>query len=85
MGAQVTFEGRAWQVTGLVDGRVHLAAEDGATRCVLDAHLVAAPDFSVTGPAAAEPPAPALWETVPLAAQERAMSWWDTQAQAEQW
>ncbi|KPI22260.1 hypothetical protein OV320_1671 [Actinobacteria bacterium OV320] len=75
VGAQVTFEGRAWQVTGLVDGRAHLAAEDGATGCVLASHLVSAPGFSVTGAAAAEPPAPALWETVPLAAQERALAW----------
>jgi hypothetical protein len=75
VGAQVTFEARTWQVTGLIDGRVHLAAEDGATGCVLAAHLVAAPGFSVTGPAAPEPPAPALWETVPLAAQERALAW----------
>lgn len=75
VGAQVTFEGRAWQVTGLVDGRVHLVAKDGATGCVLTAHLVSAPGFSVTGPSATEPPAPALWETVPLAAQERALAW----------
>ncbi|MFI5680018.1 transposase [Streptomyces cellulosae] len=75
MGAQVTFEGRTWQVTGLVDGRVHLVAEDGATGCVLAAHLVSAPGFSVIGAAAAEPPAPALWETAPLAAQERALAW----------
>ncbi|WP_329212963.1 Mu transposase C-terminal domain-containing protein [Streptomyces sp. NBC_01485] len=73
MGAQVTFEGRAWQVTGLVDGRVYLVAEDGATGCVLAVRLVSAPGFSVTGPT--EPPAPALWETVPLAAQERALAW----------
>ncbi|MFK0115146.1 hypothetical protein [Streptomyces sp. NPDC090994] len=46
MGAQVTFEGRTWQVTGLIDGRVHLAAKDGATGCVLAAHLVSAPGFS---------------------------------------
>lgn len=57
MGAQVTFESRAWQVTGLVDGRVHLIAGDGATGCVLAAHLVSAPGFSVTGPTAAGPPA----------------------------
>ncbi|MFE9539712.1 hypothetical protein [Streptomyces sp. NPDC006691] len=75
VGAQVTFEGRAWQVTGLVDGRVYLVAEDGATGCVMAAHLVSAPGFSVTGPAAGEPPAPALWETVPPAAQERALAW----------
>ncbi|GAA3909015.1 DDE-type integrase/transposase/recombinase [Streptomyces lacrimifluminis] len=75
MGAQVTFEGRAWQVTGLVDGRVHLVAEDGATGCVLAVRLVSAPGFSVIGAAASEPPAPALWETVPLAAQERALAW----------
>ncbi|MFM9442134.1 transposase [Streptomyces acidiscabies] len=75
VGAQVTFEGRAWQVTGLVDGRVHLVAEDGATGCVLAVRLVSAPGFSVIGAAAAEPPAPALWETVPLAAQERALAW----------
>ncbi|WP_314414864.1 Mu transposase C-terminal domain-containing protein [Streptomyces sp. DSM 40484] len=75
MGAQVTFEDRAWQVTGLVDGRVHLVAEDGATGCVLAVRLVSAPGFSVIGAAAAEPPAPALWETVPLAAQERALAW----------
>ncbi|MFF6787013.1 transposase [Streptomyces sp. NPDC012510] len=75
VGAQVTFEGRTWQVTGLVDGRVHLVAEDGATGCVLAAHLVSVPGFSVTGPAATGPPAPALWETVPLAAQERALAW----------
>jgi hypothetical protein len=75
VGAQVTFEARTWEVTGLVDGRVHLAADDGATGCVLAAHLVSAPGFSVTGPTAAEPPAPALWETVPLAAQERALAW----------
>ena len=75
VGAQVKFEDRTWQVAALVGGRVYLAAGDGATACVLAAHLVAAPGFSVTGTAAARPPAPALWETVPLAAQERALAW----------
>ncbi|WP_432158871.1 transposase [Streptomyces sp. bgisy153] len=75
VGAQVTFEDRTWQVAAQVDGRVHLAADDGAAACVVAAHLVAAPGFSVIGIAAATPPAPALWETVPLAAQERALAW----------
>ncbi|MCL7494810.1 hypothetical protein ACFVJH_12135 [Streptomyces decoyicus] len=75
MGAQVTFEDRSWQVAALAGGRVYLAADDGATACLMAAHLVAAPGFSVIGTAAAQPVAPALWETVPLAAQERAMAW----------
>ncbi|MFE7541055.1 Mu transposase C-terminal domain-containing protein [Streptomyces platensis] len=75
MGAQVTFEDRSWQVAALAGGRVYLAADDGATACLMAAHLVAAPGFSVIGRAAAQPVAPALWETVPLAAQERAMAW----------
>ncbi|MEV7144667.1 hypothetical protein [Streptomyces tauricus] len=75
MGAQIRFEDSSWQVAALVGGRAHLVAGDGATACVLAAHLVAAPGFSVIGTAAAPPPAPALWETVPLAAQERALAW----------
>ncbi|MGA4902121.1 hypothetical protein ACPCAJ_30860, partial [Streptomyces griseoincarnatus] len=42
MGARVEFEGRTWQVSGLVGGRVYLAADDGATGCVLAAALVTA-------------------------------------------
>ncbi|MFH8533478.1 hypothetical protein ACH4GE_34255 [Streptomyces tendae] len=49
VGAQVRFEDRAWQVTGLADGRVHLVAGDGASACVLAARLVAAPGFAVIG------------------------------------
>ncbi|MFE1367283.1 hypothetical protein ACFW84_24010 [Streptomyces anulatus] len=60
VGALVRFEDRAWQVTGLVGGRVYLAAEDGATGCVLAAHLVAADGFEVVGRAAPQiPPAAA--------------------------
>ncbi|MFE4758259.1 hypothetical protein ACFRIB_50295 [Streptomyces mirabilis] len=70
MGAHVRFEARTWQVSGLVDGRVHLAADDRATGCVL-----AAPQI----------PAATVWAALQLPARERAMAWWDAQAQAEQW
>ncbi|MFF7098363.1 hypothetical protein ACFY9A_39245 [Streptomyces rubradiris] len=69
------FEDRAWQVTGLADGRVYLVAGDGATACVLAARLVAAPGFVVIGASAAQPVTPVLWEAVPLEAQERALAW----------
>ncbi|BCL18176.1 Mu transposase C-terminal domain-containing protein [Streptomyces tuirus] len=75
MGAQVRFEDRTWQVTALVDGRVYLAAEDGATGCVLAARLVAADGFEVVGLAAPQVPAAAMWADVPLPARERAMAW----------
>ncbi|MFI9650514.1 Mu transposase C-terminal domain-containing protein [Streptomyces sp. NPDC052040] len=75
MGAQVRFEDRAWQVTGLADGRVYLVAGDGASACMLAARLVAAPGFAVIGASAAPPVTPVLWEAVPLAAQERALAW----------
>ncbi|WP_328443353.1 Mu transposase C-terminal domain-containing protein [Streptomyces sp. NBC_00386] len=75
MGAQVTFEDRTWQVTGVVDGRVYLAAEDGATGCVLAARLVAADGFEVLGQGAPQIPAAAAWADVPLPARERAMAW----------
>ncbi|MYR75217.1 MULTISPECIES: Mu transposase C-terminal domain-containing protein [unclassified Streptomyces] len=75
VGARVTFEGRTWQVNGVVDGRVHLAADDGATGCVLAALLVAAEDFAVVGRSADELPAAEVWQALPLAARERALAW----------
>ncbi|MFE2463645.1 Mu transposase C-terminal domain-containing protein [Streptomyces sp. NPDC059402] len=75
MGAQVTFEDRVWQVTGLAGGRVHMVAGDGDSACVLASALVAAPGFAVIGASAAPPVVPVLWEAVPLAAQERALAW----------
>ncbi|MFE4823991.1 hypothetical protein ACFRFU_48125 [Streptomyces sp. NPDC056704] len=84
-GAQVRFEARTWQVSGLVDGRVHLAAGDRATGCVLAARLVAAEGFEVLGLAALQLPAATVWAALRLPARERAMAGWDAQAQAEQW
>ncbi|WP_158709387.1 MULTISPECIES: hypothetical protein [unclassified Streptomyces] len=75
VGAQVRFEDRAWQVTGLAGGRVYLVAGDGDSACVLASALVAAPGFAVIGVSAAPPVVPVLWEAVPLAAQERALAW----------
>ncbi|MGW2892463.1 transposase [Streptomyces griseoruber] len=75
MGAQVRFEDRTWQVTGVIDGQVYLATEDGATGCVLAARLVAADGFEVLGQAAPQVPAAAVWADVPLPARERAMAW----------
>ncbi|MEV7881893.1 Mu transposase C-terminal domain-containing protein [Streptomyces microflavus] len=75
VGALVRFEDRAWQVTGLVGGRVYLVAGDGDSACVLASALVAAPGFAVIGASAAPPVVPVLWEAVPLAAQERALAW----------
>ncbi|MXM68935.1 hypothetical protein GR925_37465 [Streptomyces sp. HUCO-GS316] len=85
MGAQVRFEARTWQVSGLVDGRAYLAAADGATGCVLAARLVAADGFEVVGRAALQVPAAAVWAALQLPARERAMAWRNAQAQAEQW
>lgn len=85
VGAHVRFEARTWQVSGLVDGRVHLAADDRSTGCVLAARLVAADGFEVLGQAAPQIPAATVWAALQLPAQERAMAWWDTQAQAERW
>ncbi|MFD7461071.1 MULTISPECIES: transposase [unclassified Streptomyces] len=75
VGARVEFQARTWQVTGLVEGRVHLAADDGATGCVLAALLVAADDFAVVGRRADELPAAEVWQALPLAARERALAW----------
>ncbi|MGC5407618.1 transposase [Streptomyces sp. DT225] len=75
VGARVEFQGRTWQVTGLVDGRVHLAADDGATGCVLASLLVAADDFAVVGRRADDLPAAEVWQALPLAARERALAW----------
>ncbi|MFD4723011.1 hypothetical protein ACFWOY_30980 [Streptomyces sp. NPDC058423] len=85
MGAQVRFEARTWQVTGLVEGRGYLAADDGTTGCVLAAHLVAADGFEVLGQATLQVPAAPVWAALQLLVRERAMAWWDAQAQAEQW
>ncbi|WP_306339726.1 Mu transposase C-terminal domain-containing protein [Streptomyces sp. AS13] len=75
VGALVRFEDRAWQVTGLVGGRVYLAAGDGATGCVLAARLVAADGFEVVGRAAPQIPPAAVWAALPLPVRERAMAW----------
>lgn len=85
VGAHVRFEARTWQVSGLVDGRVHLAADDGATGCVLAARLVAAEGFEVVGQAVPQIPAATVCAALQVPARERAMAWWDAQAQAEQW
>jgi hypothetical protein len=85
VGAHVRFEARTWQVSGLVHGRVLLAADDGATGCMLAARLVAADGFEVLGQATPQIPAASVWAALPLPARERAMAWWDAQAQAEQW
>lgn len=69
VGAQVRFEARTWQVTGLVEGRGYLAA-DG---------------FEVLGQATLQVPAASVWAALQLLVRERAMAWWDAQAQAEQW
>ncbi|MFF8430566.1 hypothetical protein ACF07Y_36595 [Streptomyces sp. NPDC016566] len=57
MGTLVRFEVRTRQVTGLVDGRVHLAAGDGATGCVPAARLAAADGFEDLGQAVLQVPA----------------------------
>ena len=75
VGAQVVYDGRTWQVTGLVEGVVRLAAGDGATASVLAAPLVADPGFRVVGAAVPPVPSQALFETVPLREQERALAW----------
>ena len=75
VGVQVRFEGRTWQVSGLVEGRVYLAGEDGATGCVLAAHLVTADSFDVVGQADPQLPAAGVWAALPLAARERALAW----------
>ncbi|MFJ1535378.1 hypothetical protein ACIOFV_44555 [Streptomyces mirabilis] len=85
MGAPVRFEARTWQASGLVDGRVHLAADDRATGCVLAARLVAADGFEVVGQAVPQIPAATVCAALRLPGRERAMAWWDAQAQAEQW
>ncbi|MFE9446538.1 hypothetical protein ACFYO2_48485 [Streptomyces sp. NPDC006602] len=85
MGTQIRFEARTRQVSGLVHGRVHLAAGDGASGCMPAAHLVAADGFEVLGQATPQIPAATVWAALQLPARERAMAWWDAQAQAEQW
>ncbi|MFF9336158.1 transposase [Streptomyces albogriseolus] len=75
MGTQIKFEDRTWQVSGLVDGRVHLVADDGTTGCVLAARLVAADGFEVLGQATLQVPAAPVWAALPLPARERAMAW----------
>ncbi|MFD7957241.1 transposase [Streptomyces ardesiacus] len=75
MGARVEFEHRVWQVSGLVDGRVYLAADDGATGCVLATALVSAAGFRVVGQADPEIPAAEEWAALPVAARERALAW----------
>ncbi|GGM24073.1 hypothetical protein GCM10010129_80600 [Streptomyces fumigatiscleroticus] len=75
VGDQITFASRTWQVTGLIDGRVRLAADDGTTGCMLASRLVAAEDFAVTGTAAPTLPPAAVWAALPLAARERALAW----------
>ena len=85
VGAQVTFEGRTWQVTGLVDGRVHLAADDRAGGCVPAARLVTADGFEALGQASPQIAAATVWAALQLPARELAMAWWDARAEAEQW
>ena len=85
VGAHVMFEARTWQVSDLVDGGVHLAADDGAAGCLPAARLVAADGFEVLGRAAPQIPVAPVWAALPLVSRERAMAWWDAQTQAGQW
>ncbi|MFI1189399.1 hypothetical protein [Streptomyces californicus] len=75
VGALVRFEDRAWQVTGLVGGRVHLTAADGATGCVMAAHLVAADGFEVVGRAAPQIPPATVGAALPVREPPVAAGW----------
>ncbi|MFE2218092.1 hypothetical protein ACFW93_40020 [Streptomyces canus] len=87
MGTHVRFGARTWQVTGLVlvDGQVHLAADDGATGRVPAARSATADGFEVPGQAALHVPAATVRAAPPPPAREPALAWWDARAQAEQW
>ncbi|WP_159043917.1 transposase [Streptomyces sp. NRRL S-1521] len=62
-------------MSGLVEGRVYLAADDGATGCVLATALVSAAGFRVVGQADPETLAAEEWAALPVAARERALAW----------
>ncbi|MFI6440045.1 hypothetical protein [Streptomyces sp. NPDC050759] len=85
VGTPVSFEARTRQVTSLVDGRGHLAADDGTTGCVPAARSATADGFEVLGQAALQVPAATVRAALPLPAREPAVAWWDARAQAEQW
>nr|WP_241267623.1 Mu transposase C-terminal domain-containing protein [Streptomyces scabichelini] len=52
-----------------------MTSADGATGCLLAAHLMAADGFEVVGQAAPQIPAATMWAELPLPARERAMAW----------
>lgn len=75
VGAQVTFEGRTWQVTAVVGSTVRLIDEQGETASVLASFLFADPSFAVANTPRAQVPSWGLFETVPARERERALAW----------
>ncbi|GAA0902935.1 MULTISPECIES: DDE-type integrase/transposase/recombinase [Streptomyces violaceusniger group] len=75
LGAYVTFEGRAWQVTAVAGASVRLVDEHGQTASVLASFLFADPTFAVVDSPTAGVPPWGLLEAVPDRERERALAW----------
>ncbi|MFK0195879.1 transposase [Kitasatospora sp. NPDC090308] len=75
VGAHVVFEGRSWQVVGVLGQQVRLVDEQGGTATLLANYLFAADDFALVGERPAGVPQWGLFATVPLREQERALAW----------
>ncbi|MFF1909471.1 Mu transposase C-terminal domain-containing protein [Kitasatospora sp. NPDC058218] len=75
MGAHVVFEGRTWQVVGVLGQQVRLVDEQGGAATLLANYLFAADDFALVGETPAAVPQWGLFATVPLREQERALAW----------
>ncbi|MEU6236222.1 hypothetical protein [Kitasatospora sp. NPDC047058] len=74
-GVHVVFEGRTWQVVGVLGQQVRLVAEQGEAVTLLASYLFSADDFALVGEAVAAVPQWGLFATVPLREQERALAW----------
>jgi len=75
VGAHVVFEGRSWQVVGVLGQQVRLVDEQGGAATLLANYLFAADDFALVGETPAAVPQWGLFATVPLREQERALAW----------
>src|SRR4051794_31453036 len=76
LGDWVTFDDAEHQVVALAGTSVRLRCENGAESVVLASHLMAAPDFSVTGGEPLPQLEPTgLLDTLPEAARAAALEW----------
>lgn len=66
VGAHVVFEGRTWQVVGVLGQQVRLVDDQGGAATLLANYLFAADGFALVGETPAAVPQWGLFVTVPL-------------------